>query len=573
VTLEDTLTKLWPWIQEKFNHPHIMEPKFTDDPEMDTAAFVWQTKETFINRGFITEIAQRMGERQAMSAVLQHEVGHYTVFPRELSESIMLRAYTEAYFKEKAESVYGFYSDMVDELRTLHFGTEDLYNLREGMVAWNLAKQDTNSATINRLLCAVYSSTHAKYASRLPELSQDEKRMLRNILNLKLTSSSGKDHCDNILNFGKEIEHLLTDKPKKRGGHGTGRDATPDLTGKNAPSIHDINVALDDILKKYGPHAYRTAKQFIGQALPEFKDPSPSNAGTSPGKLQYHDDLVPFYTRWARTYGLHIVKRPFEKDATALHPGEFKEYEVGDPPNRIDPFASRGVLCIPGITKIRRDEEDSVPAREFRVPDLNLGIDSSGSMKHPKDDSIAVLAATILGRTYHANGSLIGGWNFDTEITFVPPSRDLDAYMRLMCAYSGGGTVLNVKKLEDYLKRMKLDGTDHGYTNHDYNEIAKRLPDKRAFMDKSMVVKTPEMRKKLERLDNILITDGGIYNIAEVVEHLSGLATVTRNIIFVTTKSGYEEWKAVEGPSTFVYPAWTKEDLLKCTIGQTRKIA
>ncbi|HIH23540.1 TPA: hypothetical protein HA251_00745, partial [Candidatus Woesearchaeota archaeon] len=312
MTLEDTLAKLWPWIQDKFNHPHIMEPKITDDPTMDTAAFVWQTKQTLIDRGFVAEIAKEMGEARAMSAILQHEVGHYAEFPRELSETIMLRAYTDAYFKEKAGDVYGFYSDMVDELRTLRFGTEDLYALREGMIARNLAKNDQNSASINRLLCAVYSSTHAKYASRLPELSSDESRMLKNILTLKLLSGSGKDHCDNILNFGKEIEHLITPKPGKGGGHGTGNDAAPDLTGKNAPSQHDIDVALDDILKKYGPHAYRTTKQFVGQGLPGFKDASPANAGTSPGTLQYNDHLIPFYTRWARTFGLHIVKRPFE---------------------------------------------------------------------------------------------------------------------------------------------------------------------------------------------------------------------------------------------------------------------
>lgn len=106
---------------------------------------------------------------------------------------------------------------------------------------------------------------------------------------------------------------------------------------------------------------------------------------------------------WVRPYTRRAPSTP-----TGGIPGPIELWEVGDALADIDwPLTMRGGTVIPGVTTRRRSELDDEPIVQETSLELDLYIDSSGSMAHPRNGSPAVLAGTILALSILRGGGRV----------------------------------------------------------------------------------------------------------------------------------------------------------------------
>lgn len=106
---------------------------------------------------------------------------------------------------------------------------------------------------------------------------------------------------------------------------------------------------------------------------------------------------------WVRPY-----TRPAPSTPTGGIPGPVELWEVGDALADLDwPLTLRSGTVIPGVTTRRRSELDDEPITRETSIELDLYIDSSGSMTHPRNGSPAVLAGTILALSILRGGGRV----------------------------------------------------------------------------------------------------------------------------------------------------------------------
>ena len=199
-------------------------------------------------------------------------------------------------------------------------------------------------------------------------------------------------------------------------------------------------------------------------------------------------------------------------------------------------------------------------------------------MKHPRQGSDAVLAGFVLANNYWSNDAYVGVANFSADMACLLPSRDLDKVYSLLCAYWGGGTVLNIPKIKEYLKLISQNrgGPDHIFTTEqDYEQVIKNLhpQQRKEFVDKHIEVHlNKEIREVYEKMDTVLITDGEIYNLPEVIDYINQTAVLTRNIIFlIHNPRQYQEWSQLALPNTQLVHVDMPQDLLNLAIGQAKR--
>lgn len=168
---------------------------------------------------------------------------------------------------------------------------------------------------------------------------------------------------------------------------------------------------------------------------------------------------------WYRSRARPFVRPLQEPAATARGediPGPRTTWEIGEDIDDIDWTASLelGPWIVPGVTTRRRETLPDEPRHEHAPIQLDLYLDSSGSMRNPRASSPAVLAATILlesvlrggGRarvtSFSGPGQVSGSEDF---------TRNRAEAMAHVLTYFGGGTTFPL----DLLERRYL-GTSRG---------------------------------------------------------------------------------------------------------------
>lgn len=349
---------------------------------------------------------------------------------------------------------------------------------------------------------------------------------------------------------------------------------------------HDmLDDALDDILREEGRGRYKDIREWLEEKVDGYDDRYRSGgdeengegAGIGHAEFTMHDDSIPFYRRWADQFPLHITEKPMTRDESAQYRSGRKSYEMGDKLSDTNIFGSLGIIGTPGISQVDEREAGEVPVEDHGIPDLMVGIDSSGSMPHPDPDghqdpdhaSYGILAAYILGKNYFANGSDVGGYNFSTNMAFKKPDRELDEFYSVMTGRWGGGTVVDTDKLEDFVAGMDhLD--DVVFTDEeDYEELINRMPKEyqEKFQEKDIDVNIHEVGGTYERLDHVLITDGMLGNIQETIGYMNEISEYTRNYVFLTNEQQYERWQDFELENTWLFKATEEQDLANLAVG------
>ncbi|MFW0794340.1 hypothetical protein AAFP30_11055 [Gordonia sp. CPCC 205515] len=148
-------------------------------------------------------------------------------------------------------------------------------------------------------------------------------------------------------------------------------------------------------------------------------------------------------------------------------PGPTELWEVGDDLAELDWPASLGLApsMIPGVTTRRRAELPDDPDREYHEVELDLYVDSSGSMPHPEQESPPILAGTILALSVLAAGGHVRVTSFagprqvggTTDFT-----RNRAEVMAALLTFFGGGTTFPLDLLDQrYRPRALTRGSTH----------------------------------------------------------------------------------------------------------------
>lgn len=150
---------------------------------------------------------------------------------------------------------------------------------------------------------------------------------------------------------------------------------------------------------------------------------------------------------WYRTEAAAWV-RPYTRPAPSTPsggiPGPLELWEVGDALGDIDwPVTMRSGTVIPGVTTRRRSELDDEPLVRETSLELDLYIDSSGSMTHPRQGSPAVLAGTILALSILRGGGRVRVTSFSGtgEVAGMPRfGRDAGEIIAAIALFFGRST-------------------------------------------------------------------------------------------------------------------------------------
>ncbi|WEO77522.1 VWA domain-containing protein [Cryobacterium sp. SO2] len=165
--------------------------------------------------------------------------------------------------------------------------------------------------------------------------------------------------------------------------------------------------------------------------------------------------IAAWYQTRARSYVRPLLQRSTTAPPAGTEiPGPLESWELGDDLTDLDWAASmaRNPTIVPGVTTVHREYLPDLPPVATVSLDLDLYIDSSGSMRSPMFESPAVLAGSILilsvlrggGRvrvtSFSAAGQVAGGARF---------TRDRLEALRDLTTYFGAGTVFPLDLYRD----------------------------------------------------------------------------------------------------------------------------
>lgn len=166
------------------------------------------------------------------------------------------------------------------------------------------------------------------------------------------------------------------------------------------------------------------------------------------------DAATDWYAARARR---HLVRFPVDHDQPASEPElqGLETWEIGDDLADIDWLgtATRSSTVLPGLTTQRRVVESADGDRPRDRPvDLDLYVDSSGSMPHPRQRvSPAVLGGAVLLLSALRVGASVRvtSWASPDQVTSSGDfSRDREAALAALLTFHGGGTSFPLAQLD-----------------------------------------------------------------------------------------------------------------------------
>ncbi|MFJ4254819.1 VWA domain-containing protein [Microbacterium sp. NPDC090003] len=231
---------------------------------------------------------------------------------------------------------------------------------------------------------------------------------------------------------------------------------------REVPTVGGVGCAADE----EGPTAEELGRILADQRLRgdlpahpgagDAVEPDDADGPPQPGQrldvartLGLYSDLdqAEVLAAWYRTEAASWV-RPYRRRAPAQPagglPGPLELWETGDAIGDIDWAATlRGGRVIPGVTTRRRSELDDDPVVRETSIEIDLYIDSSGSMRNPRVGSPAVLAGTILALSVLRGGGRVRVTSFSAAgqvAGMERASRDPAEIVGALCVFFGGGT-------------------------------------------------------------------------------------------------------------------------------------
>src|SRR3989344_1002899 len=572
----------------------------------------------------------------AFRGVFKHELGHYLKYPNELWKIIHLRYLAKVHFEEFQEQVFAYFVDLMDNLQIVvekRRGKDlrDLYKAlhlirqntllsdetragleRQGLDA-DAYKEIVEQNSVDTLLTAYYQIqggedlgveldfdhvnkridhfAQKKEGKASHEVGEDPSKNLEEKLVTLMRTNFTDPRCEelNFHIFGTIVSELLGKIKKEYPQMPSGvPNQNADSGWQDLPTLGDLSQeqleeALDEMIKRFGKRRYEEIRKFVEKETgKEFDAAKPrgfqKGIGIERSSITFYDGQISFYERLARVMGrLYLKPRAVITDVHNSYPEGQKAFTVSDPLRTLNPFSTGGRV-LPGITQRHVEKHGTKTDTKDRIPNYNIILDSSGSMTHPQHRSIPITVSYVIANNAWSNGAKVGVMNFSTDVAFLPPTRDLEKVYSLLTAYWGGGTVLNVSKIREYYQRLvggELPNLPYFSSEQDYEQLLERMhpAEQKLYTDKNITLQLDKPLKQLyESMDNVMITDGGIFNIEEVVDYMNSVADLTRNVIFLlNNEAEYQRWGDLHLRNTQLIHVEQIDDLYGVVLGDMKK--
>jgi len=174
---EQMVQEVWEDIRELFNYPMVRDVQTTSSLlDGTTAAYRFEENMITVSTMFMDRLALQLEEQyddpdrieeemhELTGAIEKHEVGHYTEFPRDLKNWLVLLKRAEDRFgSENAGTILNLYADRVDEASIIQsgLGGEDIQKLWKTMIDadesyYDEIGEEPPSVNRNRLMASIY---------------------------------------------------------------------------------------------------------------------------------------------------------------------------------------------------------------------------------------------------------------------------------------------------------------------------------------------------------------------------------------------------------------------------------
>ncbi len=457
----DLIDSIWPRVKRKHLFPEIPVPKIaeaveaaeTEPAPKEGVGLEMKGKQITINPAFLAQLKGKMSDEDALEALLDHGVTHYTFCPWDFYTYLILYAESKRIMVDKdlAKQVANRFIDVVSDTHCVKKKKTEIPQLYRHLT----------KGVIEEMMVSLYEEIWGMNLGSPP--SEKRKKASEAVIR-RLTRIPYLDRTrwpESMQRFARSIKPLLLEQQEEeKGGTGKGENNPLGEHDLNHYSYEEIDQGLRDYARK--SKALPEFRAVVEDLVDELKEAGYSmEGGMGRGRGTPLDADVLFYMKLAESYSLPVRKTIVEKKGT-LHPHSHSPWEVGSPYHDVDVWTSFGKI-MPGITQIWKKREGKGRGRAEGVPDCLIAVDSSGSMINPRKTlSYAVLGAACAADAYLRNDSRVAVYNFSDapmggkEIVGYTKRREM--IYRSFCKYFGGGTALDLEDLVPLVQgRKNLD--------------------------------------------------------------------------------------------------------------------
>jgi len=459
--LQAMIEEIWPRVKKKHFYPELPIPKagkIVDSVQGRTGqnegvGLEMKQKQMTINPTFVSQMKEKMPEKQVVEALLDHGITHYTFCPWDFHTHLTLYAEAKKVMGDKAlaKQVANTFIDVIADTHCVKKRSTEIPELHRYL----------KKGKLEEVIASLYQKIWGiDMGIPLPRtVGKRHEEIVRRLSRIPYLDRSR--WAESIQKFARSLKPLFFEEQEEEANSGGKGNSNPqgdhDLTHY---SYEEIDQGLRDYVKK------RMALSEFRELIEDFSDELKESGygieeAMGRGRAQPIDADILFYMKLAENYSIPLKKLPLEKKGS-LHPHSHSPWEIGSPFQDVDIWTSFGKI-MPGLTQIWKKKEGKGRGKKESAPDCLIAIDSSGSMINPRKDlSYAVLGAACAANAYLRNDSQVAVYNFSDapmggkDILDYTDKRE-DIY-RVLCKYFGGGTALELEDLIPLIQgRKSLD--------------------------------------------------------------------------------------------------------------------
>lgn len=413
--------------------------------------------------------------------VLAHEIGHHVLAPATLSDHARCLArmrWALPTLEQHAPMVANLYTDLLINDRLQRSA-----NLRLAEVYLQLGKDDQASGAVWALYTRIYEILWRLERGSLKGGKIDDRIEGDAWLGARLVRSFARDWLDGAGRFAcLLLPHLLEDKASHErlqkwldtqnacnGGDPAGLtiEDPEERSGAIHPAADPSLAGDDDAVTADKPGDAATPKDVRQNQPSRGQHRQPFEYGELLRAvgivLTDHEIAVRYYRERAQP---HLVRFPTRRAPEQLDPlpEGLEPWDFGHPLDAVDWMQSvlLSPRIIPGMTTVQRVWGNSPGnSPETKPLDLDLYVDSSGSMPHPQRQiSYLTLAGAIIALSALRVGARVqvtlwsGKNQFESTDGFT---RNETEVLRILTGFYGGGTAFPIHVLRETFARRRAD--------------------------------------------------------------------------------------------------------------------
>lgn len=401
--------------------------------------------------------------------ILAHEIGHHVLAPATAIDHFRLLARIRRglpTLEAHAPLIANLFTDLLINDRLQHQA-----NLRMADIykAIRSKQRGSGSGTLWTLYMSIYEALWDLPRGSLGGAIDDDRIIGDAWLGARLVRVYARDWLVGSSRFSALVLPYLAE-----GADGAGEvaamlhDTREAAEGSEPVAISDIEPGeMADALHPSEDPAI-TGEDSSGPPKPHQPDQPGGSRGQRREPFEYGEILraagvklsdTEIAARYYREQALpHLVRFPMKEQTRSTEPQleGVEPWDIGDPFDEIDWLQTliQSPTLVPGLTTVRRlYGEEAGSERQFEPFDLDLYVDSSGSMPNPQQRiSYLTLAGAIIALSALKVGARVQATLWSGKQQFTSTSgfvRNEAEVLAILTGFYGGGTAFPIHKLRD----------------------------------------------------------------------------------------------------------------------------